>query len=168
MCHVSQHFQRRASGSASEQGWLGGCSLLCSVAGGRCGTEPLAEEKGVYSLWKDVGTAEQHSGRSPASVFLKVLCFLMDSRKAPRPWQTLNLLARTSLQGYSRHQQDCLRAFLSSPLKKVKCSGWYLDIIVGVCLEVWNHFDLTLERSGQQNTYILWSAEDPTAAVCQL
>lgn len=127
-CHGVTTFPKERR-CLSEQGWLGGCSLLCSVAGGTCGTEPLAEELGGYGLWNNVGKAEQHWEQSPAWVTLKVLCFLMDSRKAPRPWKTLNLLARTSLQGCSRQLQDYLRAFLSSPLNKVNCSGLYLDIM---------------------------------------
>lgn len=87
---VSPHFQRRARGSATEQGWLGDCSPLCSVAGGRCDTEPLAEELGVYGLRKNTGTAEQHGEHSPAWVSLKVLCFSVDSWKALRR-QNLNL-----------------------------------------------------------------------------
>lgn len=103
---MSQHFQR-ASGSATEQAWLGGCCPLCSTAGGRCSTEPLAEDLGAYGLSKNGGTAEQHREHSPAWVSLKMLCFQVDSRKPPR-WQTLNLLARTALQGCCRQQQDYL------------------------------------------------------------
>lgn len=91
------------SQALSRPGW----EALCSVASGRCSTEPLADELGACGSGKNRGTAEQHGEQRRAGVSLKVLHFLVDSRKAPR-WQILNLLARAPLQGHSRQQQDCL------------------------------------------------------------